>query len=297
MKRGFSLIEILVSLAILAVVGTATMMAFGSQHQNWKSETDRVESGMMAMGTLDEIGRGVRSIGGGLPLGRAGISSWRPVNSGITFVVNRSRWIDTAGGYTYLPTLGRLQVAVRSAAGFTDSGYALVPLTIPTSPGPGTTPSFDSVFALRILERVSGGACTSDSLVLDASGLSGAPNNWTDNTSVKVLSNGLVYNMDSVSFVQSHDTLMTWVDRSPPQAYALGIDTFRVQYHHPSAGWADTVSILPPAGRVDMVRLRLVSRNRSASQWLADHDPSSKGYRFVRLETEVSLRNDSLVNR
>ncbi len=299
MRRGVTLVEVLVSLVVLVVVATMAMQVFRSQHQNWKSESDRAEVGMMALGTIDEISRAVRMTGGGMPRGAGGLKTWAVATPGITFVVNRSRGIDTVRGYTYLPTSRKLQVALDSAGRFSDSGYALLTVRTPAIAGPGGTPSVNTTYRLPILERVGrgGAGCTRDSLVLDARVLTDAPNNWTNATNIAVTNNTLVYNIDSLSFRKSNDTLYTWANRAKATVFALGIDSFRVQYRHPVAGWSDALSNSHPAKAVDMVRIRVVMRNRVKSQWLQTKVPSSKGYRYTRLETEVSLRNDSLVNQ
>lgn len=298
MRRGVTLVEVLVSLVVLVVVATMAMQVFRSQHQNWKSESDRAEVGMMALGTIDEISRAVRMTGGGMPRGAGGIKTWAASTPGITFVVNRSRGIDTVRGYTYLPTSRKLQVALDSAGRFSDSGYALLTVRHPATVGPAGTPSVDELYRLPILERVDGGSsCGRDSLVLDARVLANLPNNWSSPTNILVASNTLVYNIDSLSFRKSNDTLYTWANRAKATVFALGIDSFRVQYRHPVAGWSDALSNTTPAKAVDMVRIRVVMRNRVKSQWLQTKDPSSKGYRYTRLETEVGLRNDSLVNQ
>ncbi|MBK9576650.1 MAG: type II secretion system protein [Fibrobacterota bacterium] len=298
MKRAFTLLEVLVSIVLLGIVASMAMYVFRSQHQNLQSEADHSEVGMMAMGTLDEISRAIRMTGGGMPLGVGGIRTWSTTTPAVTFVVNRSRWTDTASGYSYVPGSRRLRLAIDSASKFSDAGYAYLSLTTPSIPGSTGVPSISVNYRLPIVDRVAGGnACTTDSLVLDAGMLVDPPNNWTNVANIQVAPNSLVYNIDSVSFLKSNDTLYTWANRSPRTVYALGVDTFLVQYHHPNAGWANGLSSILPSNAVDMVRVRVVIRNRRHSQWLEDKNPGSRGYRFFRLETEVSLRNDSLVNQ
>jgi prepilin-type N-terminal cleavage/methylation domain-containing protein len=298
MRKGYTLVEVLVSLILMGIVVTMVMRMLQSQHQNWKAESDRADAGMMALGTLEEITRSIRATGGGMPPGIGGVRTWSPSTPGVTFVVNRSRWIDTVGGYTYVPADRKLRLAIDTAANFSDQGYALVTIRRPSFAGPLGVPNVDSAYLFPILDRVvAGNSCTTDSLVLDAGVLANAPNNWTNPANVMVSTNGLIYNIDSVTFRKSNDTLYSWANRSAPMVYALGVDTLRFQYHHPVAGWGDTLSSSVPPKALDMVRVRVVIRNRRQSQWLADHDPSSRGYRFSRVETEISMRNDSLVNR
>ena len=76
-RRGISLVEILVSLVILGVVVGIAMVEFQYQNRNWKTESERAAASMMAKGTLDALTLGARSTGGGLPASSAGMMVWR----------------------------------------------------------------------------------------------------------------------------------------------------------------------------------------------------------------------------
>lgn len=295
-RRGFTLIEILVSLVILGVVAGMTMTVFQYQNRNFKTESDKAEVAMSAKGIIDEMSRMIRMTGGGLKDSTVGLKVYGNGEERVTFVINSNNWVDTSNASRFDPGTGRLSIAVDSASKFNSSGYVqltlFVPLSGATGPGPVTPQSNPSV--LRVVDRV--GGCGTDSIILDASRFLSSPYNWTWIDAVTVPAQQLVYNLDSVSFRKSRDTLLTKWNRLPESVFAVGVDTLRLQYFHPSAGWRDSLSGTAPANRIDKVRIRLVVRTREVDRKLLAQQPASRGYRFSVLETEVSLRNDNLIN-
>lgn len=297
-RRGFTLVEILIALVILGFVTGMAMTMFQYLNRNWKTTSDKAETVMMARGTLDEIARSIRMTGGWLPDGSSGLKVWGGGPERVTFVLNNTQWIDTARGSTYVPADRRLRVAVDSAARFSQNGQILATFLVPSatavSPAAGSVPR---TLRLPIVERVASTGGCGDSLVLDASSLYDAPNSWTWPQAVVAIAGGLVYNYDSVTYRQVQDTLMVRWNTQPETPFALGIDTFKLSYWHPVAGWRDSLSSSSPANRIEKVRIRVVSRSRKPDSKLLAQNPSSGGYRRSVLETEISLRNDSLVNR
>ncbi|MCB9495475.1 MAG: type II secretion system protein [Fibrobacteria bacterium] len=297
-RRAFTLIEILIALVIMGIVTTMAMTMFRFQNTNWKNGSDRAEASLMARGVLDDLARSVRMTGGWLPERTAGLKVWGGGEEQVTFVVNGSGWIDTAGGGTFEPDRKRLRIAVDSAGMFSQEGYALLSVKVPM--GGAVAPAIGSItrmVRLGILERVGSSSGCGDSLVLDASTLVDPPFSWDWPQAVLVPAGTLVYNLDSVTWRKSHDTLWTQWNRQPPSVYALGIDTLSLSYFHPVTGWRDSLSGAAPVGRVEKVRIRLVTRSQKVDRQLLRQNPSTRGYRFSTLETEVSLRNDSLINR
>lgn len=296
-RRGFTLVEILVALVILGVVAGMTMTVFQYQNRNFKTESDKAEVAMSAKGVIDEMSRMIRMTAGGLKDSTVGLKVYGSGEEKITFVLNSTNWVDTSHGTTYDPGAGTLSIAVDSAAKFNPSGYVQVQLTFPPSGSSSPTPASITKlapFVMRVLDRV--GGCGSDSIVLDAAFLGSAPYGWDWKEAVAVPSPQLVYSLDSITFRKSNDTLLTKWNRLPESVFALGVDTLRLQYWHPAAGWLDSLSGSTPANRVDKVRIRLVMRTRDVDGKLLAQQPSSRGYRFSVLETEVSLRNDNLIN-
>jgi prepilin-type N-terminal cleavage/methylation domain-containing protein len=297
-RRAFTLIEVLVAMVLFVSVGALVMMVFTNQNRSFKTESDKVDVAMMAQGTLDELTRAVRMTGGGLPDGTAGIQVWGAGEERATFVMNETRGMDTIAGYAYVPGRKKLRVSINDAARFSDSGFVRITLF---SPAPGSHAPFGSVsarvFTLGILERVASAGRCGDSLVLDATPLVSAPNFWTLSGDVQAGKNSIVYNVDSLTYRKSSDTLYLRQNRQGESVFALGIDSLRFRYWHPAAGWLDSLSGANPANQIDKVWIRLVMRSRVPDPKLAKRDSSSRGYRFSIMETEVSVRNTNLVNR
>lgn len=297
-RRGFTLIEVLVALVIMGFISGMVMTVFQYQNRNWKTESDKADVAMMARGTLEELTRAIRMTGGWLPDVTAGLQVYGSGEERVTFVLNGAQWVDSARGSTFVPSEKKLRIAVDSSERFSQDGNAFLNLMVPPSSASSPTPgSVNRMFRLPILERISSTGGCGDSLVLDARLLTDSPNSWNWSAAIGVSAKTLVYNLDSVSYRKSRDTLYTRWNRQPEGVYALGVDSLRIQYWHPVAGWGDSLSGSTPANRIEKVRVRLVMRTRKVDKKLLAQSPASRGYRFSTMETEVALRNDSLVNR
>ncbi|HOX53801.1 MAG TPA: hypothetical protein PKY05_20140, partial [Fibrobacteria bacterium] len=108
---------------------------------------------------------------------------------------------------------------------------------------------------------------------------------------------GLVQKLDSTTYRKSNDTLFLRRNTLPEAVFAIGVDTLRFQYLHPAVGWRDSLSGAAPANVVSKVRIRLVMRSLKPDSKLKKDAPSTRGYRFSRLEMEVGLRTTALNNR
>jgi prepilin-type N-terminal cleavage/methylation domain-containing protein len=297
-RRAFTLIEVLVAMVLFVSVGAMVMMVFTNQNRSFKTESDKVDVAMMAQGTLDELTRAVRMTGGGLPDGSAGIKVWGAGEERATFVMNETRGVDTVAGSSYVPSRKQLRIAINDASRFSDNGNVRINLFTPTPGFHGLWgATIARVFTLGILERVASAEKCGDSLVLDASPLVAPPYSWNFPGDVQVGARSIVYNVDSLTYSKSHDTLFLRQNRQDSTVFALGIDELHFRYWHPALGWLDSLSGANPANQIDKVWIRLVMRTRVPDPKLKQQDTSSRGYRFSIMETEVSLRNTSLVNR
>ena len=299
-RHGFTLVEVLIAMVILGFITGMVMTVFQFQNRTWKMESDKAQVAMMARGTLDEFTRSIRMTGGWLPDGTAGLKVYGSGNEKVTFVLNAMEWVDTARGFVYDPSTSPalLRVAVDSSERFSQLGYALLTLMVPPSgTSSPTAGSVNKSFRLPIIDRVSSSGGCGDSLLLDASSLKASPNSWNWAAAIGVPAKSLVYNLDSATYRKSNDTLFTQWNRQGESVYALGIDTLLLKYYHPVDGWRDSLSGTKPANRIEKVRVRLVMRSRTIDKKLLAQSPSTRGYRFSTMETEISLRNDSLVNR
>lgn len=297
-RRGFTLVEILISLVILGIVVGLAMTMFQYQNRNWKTTSDKAETVMMARGTLDEIARSIRMTGGWLPDNSAGLKVWGSGPERITFVLNNTQWIDTLRNLDYLPATRQLRIQIDSAVRFSQSGQVMLTVLVPgVGASSGTIGTNPRTFRLPILERIASAGGCGDSLLLDASSFYEAPNSWTWANAIDRVVGSPVYNYDSVTYRQVQDTLMVRWNSQQETPFALGIETFSLKYWHPVSGWLDSLSGTAPANRIEKVRIRVVSRSRKPDNKLLEQNPSSGGYHRSVLETEISLRNDSLVNR
>ncbi len=127
MRRGLTLIELLVAVILFTIVASLTMMVFSNQDRSFRMESDKAEVALMARGSLDELSRAVRMTGSGLPEGTAGV---RVSGGRLTFVMNERGWVDEVDNYTYDPNTKLLQVGVKNAALFSHQGYARLSLFV-----------------------------------------------------------------------------------------------------------------------------------------------------------------------
>lgn len=300
LRNGITLVEILVSLVILGIVVSFAMFEFLAQDRSWKTESDKAAVGMMAKGTLDELSHAARLTGGGLPWDVGGIKVWGHGLARVTFVSNENGWVDTVrGAGIYDPGSRSLAIAVDSARNFPDLGYVLLDVMVPAN-STSTSPTDLHTYLLGIRKRLSGGACAKDSLVLMADTFYNY--GWTTPSALIVSNNTLVYRLDSVTYHKANDTLYVRRNRQPEPGivYALGVDTLNLTYRHPGNPdtlWLDSLSPAAPANVIDQVRIHLVTRSLQPDPKLRQQDSASRGYHFSTLETEVTLRNDHLLNR
>lgn len=302
-RRGFTLVEVLVALVIMGFVTGMVMTVFQYQNRNWKTESDKVEVAMMARGTLDEITRTIRMAGGWLPPNYGGLKVYGKGEERLSILINGKQWRDTVLGSTYIPSKNQLRVAIKDASKFSGDGFALVNIRKPLAGA--VAPAIAEIteageFPYRtfpILDRVVASGGCGDSLVLDATQLTNEPPYYTWPQAIQAMAGSEVSNLDSVTFRKSRDTLYTKWNMQPEAVFALGVDSFRLWYSHPVDGWKDSLSGSKPANKIEKVRIRLVMRTRKVDNKLLSQSPTTRGYRFSKMETEVALRNDKLNNR
>lgn len=314
MRRGFTLIEILVALVIMMLVSSGVLAVFQYQNRNASVQRDVAEMNLMAKGLMEEISRNVRMAGGALPPGVGGLKVYGTGAERVKVALNRNNGIDTtrlasqfclgpqavAGG-TYQ---NFLVLPVKNVVGvFTDSGYVLTTVRVPpVGAASGTAPVKDTMIVLKVLKLVSSGSAVtfngvavSPPFVVADGTWFGSGWNWAN--SVLTSSSTFVYAMDSVLYFMSHDTVFRRIDRNTQAAYAVGVDSLRLQYQDPTGAWGDSLSA-SSSGAITKARVRLRLRTRHADPTLKRTNPSSLGLHYQTVESEVSLRNSStMVNR
>ncbi|MCK4632552.1 MAG: prepilin-type N-terminal cleavage/methylation domain-containing protein [candidate division Zixibacteria bacterium] len=75
-QKGFSLLEVLIALAIMGVVTTAVFQVHIVQHKNYMTQEDITEIQQNARASIDEIGRNVRMAGNELPAGLEALEAY-----------------------------------------------------------------------------------------------------------------------------------------------------------------------------------------------------------------------------
>lgn len=296
-RRGVTLIEILVALSLFVLVGSGAMYVLSAQNRNWKLASDKAEMNMVAKSALDELSRSFRMVGGGLPDFVGGMVVQGSGEERVTLVLNESGGDDTILGRYWDRNAKRLRIAVRDATRFGYMGYARIDLLVPAPGQHAASGVTTRSFTLGVVDRTDAHGSCGDSLILDTSPLQAAPNHWTDPGDITALVNGIVRNVDSLSYRKSRDTLYVKRNIQAETIFATGIDSLRFWYHHPVMGWRDSLSPVSPANTVNKIRIRIVLRTSRVDKKLLAQIPSSRGYQFWRMETDLALRNTNLTNR
>ena len=313
MRRGFSLPEILIALVIMVIISSGVLLVFQYQNKNMITQRAIAEMNLMAKGASEEMSRTLRMAGGVLPPGVGGLVVKGGGTERVTVVLNRGGGVDTTrSGSTFQPgsvstSLGTyanpIILPVRNVLGvFSDSGYVVTTVKVPPSTYPvGTTPApvNDTMIVLPILKLSPGfsiGPITVGPVVIADGSWFAARWPWAN--SVQTSSNTFVYALDSVRYWTGNDTIFRKINRSDSAAYAVGIDSLRVSYLHPSGTWSDSLIGTDPANQIQKARLRIRVRTRQKDRSLEIKSPSTRGYHYQTIETEVALRNSAtLVNK
>ena len=316
MRRGFTLVEILVALVIMSLVVSGVLAVFQYQNRNASVQRQIGEMNLMAKGLSEELSRTLRMAGGALPPSFGGLKVFATGPERVVVALNRGNGWDTtrqAGVFCKGVVTAPWGAVYRDAyvlplkhvqSLFPDSGYILTTVTIPgfgaTGPGGATR---DTMLVLPVLKTVpdatpwtvAGTTLDGPFLIADGSWFAA---NWSFPGCATTSVNIPVYAMDSVRYWVSGDTVFRKIDRNASAPFAVGVDSLRIWYMHPSAGWLDSLSAADPANQVVRARIRLRERTRKPDPVLRRSAPSTGGFHFQTIESEVSLRNAStLVNR
>jgi prepilin-type N-terminal cleavage/methylation domain-containing protein len=315
MRKAFTLPEILIALVIMVVVSSGVLVVFQYQNKNMITQRATAEMNLMAKGMSEELSRAVRMAGGVLPPGVGGLVTKGKGNESLTVVLNRGAGVDTtrlnsfyypsASLVTSVGTFSNvLLIPMKNVAGiFTDSGYVATTVKVPEYPFSGTpAPSIDMMAILKILKISTGvviGPITTGAVIIaDASWFA---SRWNYSSAVSITANNYVYAVDSVKYWKSNDTVFRKINRNDAAAFAVGIDSLRLQYNQPSGNttvWADSVVPANTSQQIQKVRIRMRVRTRQKDYALAIKNPSTKGHHYQIVESEVALRNAStLVNQ
>lgn len=297
LRRGVTLIEILVALSVFMVVGSGAMYVLAAQNRSWKLSSDVAQMNMTARLTLDELTRSFRMTGSGLPDSVGGMKVYGAGNEKVVIVMNEDGALDTVDGWSKDHTAKTISLRVSDVSRFPLKGYVRVDLRVP-DPGKHFWDGRSyKTFALAVKDRVNEHGACNDSLILDAKPLYEAPYSWDNPNDISALTDGLVQNIDSITYWKSNDTLFVRRNSQDSTPFAFDVDSLRFWYNHPNDGWLDSLSPNFPANSVNKVRVRIVFRTHRVDSKMLSKVPSSRGYQFCRMETDLALKNINLTNR
>jgi prepilin-type N-terminal cleavage/methylation domain-containing protein len=294
-RRGFTLIEILAAMVVFTIVGSMGFYVLSQQNRGWKTESDKTSVQMMAKGSLEDLARAARMTGSGLADGAGGLKVYGSGEEKATFVMNEDGGSGVVLGGVWTPATKRLHLKVDDAQQFAYLGYARLDLKVPPMGAHSATPARTKAYTLGVVDRMTAFSGCGDSIILDGTTL--VDSGWTNASDVQLFLSSSIQNIDSITYRKSHDTLFLKRNIQGETIYALGIDTMHLQYYHPVDGWRDSLSGTAPANTVVKVKIRLVLRTRKVDYKLLASNPSSRGYHFSKMETEVGLRTTELLNQ
>lgn len=295
-RRGVTLVEILVALSVFMVVGGGVMYVLGVQNKAWNTSADEATMNLTAKATLDELSRGFRKAGSGLPDLSGGMKVYGSGDERVVLVMNEAGGQDTVLGWTWEMDTKRLRIAVHDASRMEYLGYARLALLVPAPGFHSGSGVAAKNFTLGVVDRTNAKSACGDSVILDVSQLMDLPNGWDEAGDIVPLLNGLVQNIDSITFRKANDTLYVRRNIQDSTAFATGVDSLSFWYRHPVDGWRDSLSGSFPSNTIDKVRIRLVFRTPRVDSKLLARDHLSRGYRFSRMQMDIALRNLNLTN-
>src|ERR1035437_7455921 len=95
MRRGFTLVEILIALVIMMLVSSGVLAVFQYQNRNASVQRDVAEMNLMAKGMMEELSRNIRMAGGALPPGIGGLKVFGSGAERVKVALNRNNGIDS----------------------------------------------------------------------------------------------------------------------------------------------------------------------------------------------------------
>ena len=292
MKRGFTLVEILVALVISSMVISGVLLTLQYQFKNWMKLEQKAQMTQMTRGVQSEFSRVIRMAGGEMAAGTGGIRDLG--DSGVCVILNENSisWTPMDSG-AYEPGLRTFKVAMSRDTQVTPGMSLSIRVNAPPKgSSAGTTRTLDTLLTLNVAAvKHASDSTQPDSVTFDANDLISSWN-WAGALQAKV---GMsIYSGDSICYRKRDDTLMKFVQdvyRRQDSGYlAIDIDSFKVKYFVLSKGWVTTISNIGQ-DTIQKVRVRLVVRSHSIDPALKRARPATGGYSREATELEYSLRN------
>lgn len=293
MRKGFTLVEVLVALVVSTMVVSGVLLSLQYQFKNWVQLEQKAQMGQMSRGIQSEFTRVIRMAGGEMAAGTGGVRDLG--DSGLCVLLNENsiRWTPMDSG-VYEPGLASFKVAMSKDPLYVPGMLLSLRVNAPPIGSPaGTTRILDTLLTLKVthVKHADSSSGDPDTLTFDASSL--VPYwNWPGALQAK---KGMAsYAGDSICYRRRADTLMKFVQdvyRRRDSGYlAIDLDSFKVAYYVLNKGWQATVSNVG-LDTVQKVKVRLVVRSHAPDPSLKRSKPATGGYKREATETEYSLRN------
>lgn len=258
--RGFTLMEILVSLLLMGVITTAVLNTYLNQHENYLIQEDISVIQQSARASLDELGRQIRMAGYGLPVGLSPILAGNANPDTITVRYQSSDCDNSVG------------VAMTDVS---------APITCASS-----IACFDNNSWVYIFEPDSGGG-----EFFFITGLDPSTKKITHAAALtrKYTTKAIILEMYQAKFYvdrtdTSHPNLMVQIPGAAPSLYAENISDLQFRYRLKNGLVVDT----PPL--IEDVREVMISVVGRSSQTVTTANQGHQ-YRFRTYSTSVNMRN------
>jgi prepilin-type N-terminal cleavage/methylation domain-containing protein len=291
-KRGFTLIELMVALVISTMVISGVLLTLQYQFKNWVKLEQKAQMTQMTRGVQSEFSRVIRMAGGEMAAGTGGIRDIG--DSGVCVILNENSlsWTPLDVG-DYQPGLRTFKVAMSRDTQVTPGMILSVRVNAPPKGSSfGTTRTLDTLLTMNVSAvKHSSDSTQPDSITFNANDLAA---DWTWSGALQAKVGMSAYSGDSICYRRRADTLMKFVQdvyRRKDSGYlAIDIDSFKVKYFVVSKGWVTAISNVG-VDTIQKVHVRLVVRSHNIDPTLLRMQPSSGGYNRQATELEYSLRN------
>lgn len=293
MRKGFTLVEVLVALVISTMVISGVLLTLQYQFKNWVLLEQKAQMGQMSRGIQSEFTRVIRMAGGEMAAGTGGVRDLG--DSGLCILLNENsiQWTPMDSGI-YQPGLGTFKIAMSKDPLYVPGMILSLRVNAPPiGSSTGTTRILDTLLTLKVthVKHTDSSSSAPDTLTFDATSL--APY-WSWTGALQAKKGMATYAGDSICYRRRADTLMKFVQdiyRRRDSGYlAIDIDSFKVAYFVLNKGWRTTVSNIG-LDTVQKVKVRLVVRSHAPDPSLKRARPATGGYKREATETEYSLRN------
>jgi Tfp pilus assembly protein PilW len=259
---GFSILELLVAMALTGLVVTSIVMVFDWQDRHWLDREDEAEARLTLQGVKTHLSRLLRSTGGALPSPFGGIVMHPKYGDSIDLVINRTgeEATTTAIAYNGPSSKNYLYLPVDSTTGFSTTGYAALQVEIARNANNCSPAGILSVGSWKdslVILPIDSIIASPPQIRLNMVAFMASSGLANDNCakSVAVTSAQTVYSLDTIRFAKVGDTLYQDVSRQGWFPLAGRIDTISFSYLQPGGSWSTDSVATNTTLEIDAVRV------------------------------------------